>query len=81
MQPCRSRSYVVGSDGPPKNVAFGGRADCQWLSHCAETSTAAFSAVAWGRARANCVHPKTAATQLILTAMAFERGGVEGAPN
>ena len=43
--------------------------------YVAETSTAAFFRVAWGRSASNCVHPPTAATQLIpYGKLALERG-------
>src|SRR5260370_38351006 len=62
--PGRSRHVnVVESGRLRRTSAFGGRAEMSWAEpYVAETSTAAFFRVAWGRSASNCVHPPSAAT-------------------
>jgi len=76
--PGRSRHvHVVESDRLRRTSAFGGRAEMSWAEpYVAETSTAAFFRVAWGRSASNCVHPPSAATQThsLCGKFALERG-------
>src|SRR6266850_3526261 len=78
VRPGRSRhAHVVESDRLRRTSAFGGRAEMSWAEpYVAETSTAAFFRVAWGRSASNCVHPPSAATQThsLCGKFALERG-------
>ena len=75
--PGRSRHVNVWNPTCSEERPLSGRAEMSWAEHyVAETSTAAFFRVAWGRSASNCVHPPSAATQThsLCGKFALERG-------